>query len=378
MKLFSKEEVNTGRQFEFDLAKAICILGMVFVHCFEEFPLTESGYSSSLYYTFVVVLDALFGAGTFMICLGIGLAYTKKNEPNDFIKRGITTFLLGYLLNVFRFVIPFSAYFLQGDFVDVLKYLVCCLLYTDIMQFAGLAFLLFGLLKKIKVPDWGIAVIAIVMSIVGTFVRLIDLGNVFVDELGGLLFGTHDPAMTYDYYYAPFPLTNWFILVIFGYFFAKLLRKTQNIEKFYAITTISSAVIVITYMVIAIPNRLGMMSGDITDYFQMRIWDSLMIMSGAVFAFGIYHYISKLFGEKLKNVVTKLSSNINKTYCIHWVIIGFLTFIFWALFEEGLKSYIILLVSLAVYIVSSLIPELMHRIKERKKAKENVTESQNN
>jgi len=377
MKLFSRSEINTGRQYEFDLAKAICILGMVFVHCFEEFPLTESGYNGSLYYIFVIVLDAIFGAGTFMICLGVGLTYTKKNNPNDFIKRGLMTFLLGYLLNLVRFVLPFSTYFLSGEYIETLKYLVSCFLFTDIMQFAGLAFLLFGLLKKIKIPDWGIALIAIIMSIVGTFVRFVNPGDIYSSEILGLIIGTSYPNFMYPFY-STFPLLNWFIIVIFGYFFGKLIRRVENIEKFYAISTSISAVVVITYMAIAIPNKIGMMNGDTIYYFQMTSLETLIIMMGAVFVFGLYHYILKLFNEKAKNFISRLSVNINKTYCIHWVIIGFLELIFWALFEEeGMQTYIVLIISFLVYIVSTLLAELIKRRDDKKKALKYAEENNN-
>lgn len=367
MRLFSKKEVNVSRQFEFDFAKAICIFGMVFVHCFEEIPLTASGYNGSLYYTFVIVLDAIFGAGTFMICLGIGLTYTNKNKPNDFIRRGIITLAFGYLLNVFRFVLPYSYYLFGGDTVAALRYLLSCFLYTDIMQFAGLAFLLFGLLKKIKVPDWGIAVIAVIMSVVGSFVRFINLESIISSELLGLFVGTIHEGAEYTYF-APFAIINWFILVVFGYFYGKLFRRVENVEKFFAISTIVSAVIVITYMIIAIPNRIGMMCGDETYYFQMTTWEVIIIMMGAVLMFGIYHYISKLFSIKVKNFITNLSTNINKTYCIHWVIVGFLGAILWILFEDGLDISIVVIIAIFVYIISSLLAELIRRNKDKKKA----------
>ena len=36
MTLFDKEKINTGRQIEADFAKAVCLIGMVLVHAFEE------------------------------------------------------------------------------------------------------------------------------------------------------------------------------------------------------------------------------------------------------------------------------------------------------------------------------------------------------
>lgn len=97
MKIFDKNEVNTGRQAEFDIAKAVCIIGMVIVHAFEITALSQTG----LNYAFTVVLNYLFGAGTFMLCMGMGIVY-GKSEPKFLIRRGAVIILIGFLLNLVR------------------------------------------------------------------------------------------------------------------------------------------------------------------------------------------------------------------------------------------------------------------------------------
>lgn len=68
-KLLSAEDINTGRQTEADLAKFVCLTGMVIVHCFDVF-VDFSEISSTVQYVFLIVLNSLFGAGTFMFCMG--------------------------------------------------------------------------------------------------------------------------------------------------------------------------------------------------------------------------------------------------------------------------------------------------------------------
>ncbi|MCQ2545621.1 MAG: heparan-alpha-glucosaminide N-acetyltransferase domain-containing protein, partial [Clostridia bacterium] len=105
MKLFGKEEINTSRQFEFDMAKAVCILGMVFVHCFETLSCGDAE-GGVTYYIFVIVLDAIFGAGTFMICMGLGITYSWKDNADKLLRRGAIIFVLGYVLNIVRDALP--------------------------------------------------------------------------------------------------------------------------------------------------------------------------------------------------------------------------------------------------------------------------------
>jgi len=375
MKLFSKNETNTGRQFEFDLAKAICIFGMVFVHCFEEFPVAFSADGSLLYYALVIVLDAIFGAGTFMTCMGVGISYSKNNDPTSLMKRGITIFILSFILNIARFTIPGLIYLFGDDFDYALTYLVGVTVCCDIMQFAGLALFFFGFLKKIKVPDIGIGIIALVMSIAGSFIRFIPsdsiLGTAFAGTVVGVVMSVEADV------YACFPLLNWFIIVVFGYFYGQLLRKCENKDKLYAFATPIAGTIIAVYLAIAIPNELGMMSGNIIDYYQMTTPEMLIIMCGSVFACGLYYFVSKLFSDRAMNFITGLSRNINKTYCIHWVLIGWITTFVWLNEDITFSTWIVAIFALVIYVVSSFLAEVYRKYKDKKKAEKNGTEPQN-
>lgn len=45
MSLLAKEKVNQGRQPEIDLLKALCIIGMIFNHVFEDLTTYERAWS---------------------------------------------------------------------------------------------------------------------------------------------------------------------------------------------------------------------------------------------------------------------------------------------------------------------------------------------
>ena len=366
MKLFSTEEINTGRQFEFDLAKAVCILGMVFVHCFEVLAMEDLSDSSTAYYVMVIVLDAIFGAGTFMGCMGLGIAYSWKNNPDKLIRRGISIFLLGYLLNILRGAVPQLLLYALGYGADYLDYTLVELFCTDIMPFAGLALLLFGLLKKARLSDLWVLVIALIMSVAGSFLRFMDIGHYVVNDLAGLFFGTQD-AFCEDTV-AAFPLLNWFIVVVAGYLYGKLLRRCANKEKYYAIAFPVSGALLAAYMAVAIPNRLGMMCGELIYYYQMTTPDMLVLLLGAVFATCMYYYLGKLFSDKLKKIITRLSSNINTVYCIHWVMLGWLCFLQELFESDGFGDGGVFITGVLVYIAANLLAELVTRRKEKKSA----------
>ena len=75
-KYFSKEAVNCGRQPELDCRKALCIFLMVSVHAYENCAETPGGIFDAFR-----VGETLTGAATFMLCMGMGMRYSKTLSP---------------------------------------------------------------------------------------------------------------------------------------------------------------------------------------------------------------------------------------------------------------------------------------------------------
>ena len=105
---------------------------------------------SSLYYLFGGMMGALFSAPVFMFCMGIGIIYSRHSDSNTMIKRGIKLFLLGLIVNIFSIILPhyLLQYFLNsGNLIPIFGGL---LFYVDILDFAGLSFILLGIFKKMN------------------------------------------------------------------------------------------------------------------------------------------------------------------------------------------------------------------------------------
>lgn len=389
MKLFNKQLVNTGRQVEADFAKMVCILGMVLVHAFEEvgtfFP--GAGEESSLAYLFVVVLDAIFGAATFMFCMGFGIAYTPKNDPNSLIKRGAKLLLFGYLLNFVRYNVPdLLNWLITGDASLCKEEFFPVLFCNDILQFAGLALMLFGLLKKWRVSDVGLVIVSLVMSVAASIFRNFDLSHLLnissfplyliVNQLAGLFFGTvycEDPTVEATC----FPLLHWFIFVVAGYLFAKAMRRCNNKGKFYAIVSPCGALIVTVYMLLAVPNRLGMMNENLNMYYHLITPEALLCIVAAGTVFGMYYGLSRLLPQAVSRFSIRISKNLTKIYIIHWILIGFsLTGICTVcqLLEKDpwpqATTLQTVLFAVIILVTATVLAELWKRAKDRKKAKQ--------
>lgn len=73
--LFSDEKVNLGRQAELDIAKAISIIFMIFLHTLMVVKGFNVGVSPAYDYIFSNILRRAFAASIFMFCMGVGVVY---------------------------------------------------------------------------------------------------------------------------------------------------------------------------------------------------------------------------------------------------------------------------------------------------------------
>lgn len=363
--MFSKDEANTGRQIEVDIVKTICIIGMVFVHVFENFSYLETG-DNFVIYALLRIGNTIFGASLFMFCMGLGMNYTNKKDPKYFIFRGIKLFIIGLLLNFFRA----GLLLIIGRIIDPSWVLVKDIIYqifqVDILFFAGLSLILFGFLRKIKTPVWVIVLISVCMSIIGTIFNGYDLGNEFLNCLVGLFIGTTGDIV----FNTPscFPLCNWFLIVMAGYCFAYALKKVAKKGRFYIVFSGIALVVISLYVALCIGPKVGYFQEDFRCTYHIATYNALVSICGAVFAFGLFYFISKIIPKFLLAGATNLSKNTLVVYCIQWIIIANATILVDGYCPDlELEQYQLVLGALGVLIVSMLLTWLFEIISRKLK-----------
>ena len=211
--LFSKNKINTNRQIELDIAKAFSTIFMIFIHTISIAMLFENTVSDPYYVIVGSILGGPFSAPVFMFCMGIGIIYSRHTQPNTMIKRGIKLFLLGLLVNIFSFIIPhyLAQYLLNsGNILPNFGGLV--LFYVDILEFAGLSFVIIGIFKKMNLSNKQLLAVGIILSILGFLLRFSDFGSIPLNILFGYFIGT-------SYEYTAFPLFSWIIFPIAGHLY---------------------------------------------------------------------------------------------------------------------------------------------------------------
>ncbi len=109
------------------------------------------------------------------------------------------------------------------------------------MQFAGLTFLLIGILKYFKLSELKIFIASIALNIIGMALSSnVKTGSYVLDQLLGLFILTESESY--------FPLLHWFIYPAFGMFFGTILKRVTDKKKFYSALLIPTGLVTLIYV----------------------------------------------------------------------------------------------------------------------------------
>ena len=371
-KLFADSEINTSRQKELDLARALMIYCLAYIHITIECS-TDEALCSGIPYLFDTVIGGPFSAPMYMFVMGIGMTYTKNFTPPDHFRKGVKLFLLGYVLNICRFLIPYSiGYAITGDHAMYIEPLLYKVLGNDILTFAGLSMMLLALFIKLGLSNAVMLVLATVMCAFGTLLNGVDVGAPLANIFLGYLIGTEDAA---GMVLSDFPILNWMMFPTCGYVFGRMLRRVKNKDLFYRTLSLPAGIIAVVYFTIGIYTEAGMFGEGQNCYYHMIFSDVLASLCLTVGLIGIYHCIIKILPEKLYALAQNISQHITPIYCIHWVLVS-LTANLGMYIIRGttlLTSGQILAVGTVISVVSILIANCYTMLKEGSRGNEKTT-----
>lgn len=319
---FKKEPVNTGRQIELDIGKAVPILCLAFVHCIIE-CCTEEQLAHGVPYLFDMFIGGPMSAPMFMFCMGATIRYSSMHSSKRMALRGLKLIKIGVLLNICRFLIPFLIGFLITGDVD--HYLIPLPYYffgNDILQFAGLSFLCLALFVRLKVSMPALFFISVGMSVAGTFLRGTDFGNDVLNVIFGWFIGTENEA---GLIISDFPLLNWLVVPVCGYIFGWLLRRVKDKKQFYL--SFSPVLLVISVVCLFLGDRyeFGMFAEGENAYYHMITYDVFVCIALTLGLLGVYYAVLQVLPDNIIRFFKYISRNITAFYCIQWVFVRFIT-----------------------------------------------------
>ena len=326
-KLFFDQKVNDGRQVELDLAKCLSIFFMIFLHCYFVTAGFHNTISAPMEKIIAHLLGGPFAAPVFMFSMGVGMVYSRNQDPGYMIKRGIKLMLLGLVVNVGEFILPhFLAGKLLGEW-DIFPIAGGLLLFCiDILAFAGMAFILVGVLRKLKVSARGMVVIALILSIAGSFLRFHDFGSDVPNLIAGYFIGSAGG-------FTAFPLFNWFIFPAAGLLFGEYYIRCGNKKKLLGLWPLG-LVISVAYFVASWFLPEGFLS-DAHHYYFMTTIDAMFCLMCVYGVIGACCLVSEHLSDGLLRFFSRTSGNVNAIYVIQWFMIP-LTYIFIVFFDRDI------------------------------------------
>ena len=312
MSLFARAEVNTGRQVCLDFAKVFALFWMVLSHPFEYTRLDiTQGFPK-----FLMFIGAHpFAAPVFMLCMGIGLAYTRHGDPASLLRRGLRIFAAGYLLNLVRalgFVVAFGITRER----DLLYYALSEVFLVDIFHFAGLGLMLFALLKKLRLPYGALLLLAVALSLAGSRLQQISTDHLLADAVLGWFAGIEG-----DIVESYFPLLNRFIFLVTGYGMGRLLRRCQAPGRLFAILTPVSAALFLGYTLVALPREWGMYNTEsVMHFYHLGTFDALICILAMLTTAGIGYFLTRKAPEAVNRFFVRTARNLPRIYILQWIL----------------------------------------------------------
>ena len=267
----------------------------------------------------------LFSVCCFVFLMGIFITLAGSKNLSLSIKRGVILFLAGYALNFFRSSLPmwlslkFGLVSKEdlGDGNPIYELLV-----VDILQFAGIAFIICSLLSHyLPNPKYWL-VIALGIAFASPYVWDTHSGIAFVDEILKLLAGNIAKG-------AFFPQLPWLAYAISGMAFGHWMKQADDLNVFLK----KSAWFSLTATLVGI--------GIIFTNVDYHIGDSMRAGPGAAIAISGFTaltiFLFNAIVEKVPhNPVFSFwyswSKHITTIYVVHWLLIG------WGLMYFGFRS----------------------------------------
>ena len=341
---------NNERQYNLDLLKAFAIVCMVVCHVIITFGKYRPDYWNEFWYIFG---DSILGAYLvvahgFMFAMGVGMIFSKRNTPGEMIHRGVNILILGYVFNFFRHGIYFLAESLiNGDFTERT---MLALFRGDILHFAGLALIVTGIFKKLKLKETEILFIALILSMIGAVTSGVDTQNHGLNMVVGLFLYTAPAQGT-----STFPFLNWYLFVAVGLVFGKILQGTPDKDSLYKKLLVISGAVVVAYIVSTCACGPFFLSKN-HAYYDASPLEAFGLLSIDFFLLSLFHFLLKKVDALKFSRSIEMSKNINTIFCIHWYIIGAVEFFFCYLLKiEFLSNYVVMYAFGIVLVVVSLL-----------------------
>ncbi len=317
--MFSKKDVNTGRQQELDYMKGLFVPMILIIHAFQ---MLGGAFTAGSAYRIFYIAATMTGAALFMFILGIGTVYSKKSNK-ELALYGVKLVAMQILWNVLSLSLPMVlgqliriVFGFAPNWTETFMRIPVMAEYINVFFVAGMCYFVIVILRSVKLPAVGYIAIAGVLFAVNPSLYMIgkSTGNSIVDYVFQTFAGGRSSVSLCVISLMPHALL--------GVGFGKFLRRTENKGRLYGILAIPLSVIVIAYFVYAIathPNLSTMYTYSDMGYVFPGVFRgfanaaSVILLAGALWA--VHGAIGKC--KPLHNLFMHFCRNNTPYYAIH-------------------------------------------------------------
>ena len=309
---------------EFELLKAIAIMGLPAVHIMEE--ALEAGYASPglTHFATAVIGLCAFGPSVFMICMGFGIGGGRTSA--DGIRRnGIQFLLIGAILNLFRWLLPgiLSTIVLHEPLIDDVDF---CL-QSDIYYFVGIFLIFYSFFKKWKISTAGLLMVSVMMLTVNTLLTPFMHSHITNPRIAALV-----GNIVYVNESSCFPLFSWAIFPSVGILLGDILKPSdegkremmmRQVMNFSLVLFISFAIFLWDYKIDLMKALVSPANEYITD-----LPNVILLLSLALLLIALTYQLCKIIGASgFMSFMLKISAFIIPFYLLQWVIIAWIFYL---------------------------------------------------
>ena len=347
------------RHSEFDYVKTLAILFMVIIHVIEELSSVEfTALPAGFWENFIQFGAGPLAAPVFIFSMGVGIVFSRNQEPVQLFRRGVKLLLVALALNICRDVIPRLIVCLISGSAPEWEVFRYQLFNIDVLHFAGLSFMLTALLKKLKVPVLALVPIGIFMQIAGNELALAFQPTGVAEILLSYIFNTGGDL-------ACFPILPWYASLAIGILAGTAIKKYgDKMNRVYSIcfwggvSLLAGFIFACHYYEVDI--RLFHALYEDAFYGQTFfhfLYNTLVI----VIELSLVHLVARRWKRDFA-IADFCGKNLTTIYVVQWMIIGWLTsFKGYLNLEPGMEMSVVLGILIAV--VSIGITKLLPKFK---------------
>jgi uncharacterized membrane protein len=323
---------QNNRLLSIDLARGLAVFFMSAVHTLEVFANQEV--KNSVFGQIISFLGGPPAAPVFMTLMGFSFIYSSKSELKPKLLRGFKIFLSGYVLNIFRGVIPFTlATYLKLDVVKTFpiekinEYTI--LTTVDILQFAGIALMIMSIIQALQLNKYLILLSAFLIGIISPLLWGIKIDIPIVDQILELFWGDLPIDFSFIANKIAFPVFPWLTFPLLGMFLGETVKNSTDMNRIFNYFGLLGIFLIGIGVAISFSNY----QYHFNDYYHSR-QGAMLLMCGFVM---VWLYLTKLVIDNIPtnslfDLLFHWSKGVTNIYFIQWIII------IWSIALFGINS----------------------------------------